>query len=45
MLGDEDINELYKIVGSTDVDSELRTAAAAAYGAMNLPSEKVKNLY
>jgi len=43
-LDDAAINALYALVSSKDVDPGLRAAAAAAYGALNLPSQKVKNL-
>jgi hypothetical protein len=32
------------LVSSTEADPDLRAAAAGAYGALNLPSEQVKNL-
>jgi hypothetical protein len=32
------------LVSSKDIDPGLRAAAAAAYGALNLPSQKVKTL-
>jgi len=45
MLPDEMIDEIYALISSVDADKEeLRTAAAAAYGALNLPSRKVKDL-
>ncbi|MGD0597360.1 MAG: HEAT repeat domain-containing protein [Sedimentisphaerales bacterium] len=43
-LDDAAINALYALVSSKDVDPGLRAAAAAAYGALNLPSQKVKTL-
>jgi phosphoenolpyruvate synthase/pyruvate phosphate dikinase len=36
--------QIYKLVSSTEINPELRAAAAGAYGALNLPSEQVKNL-
>ena len=38
------IDAIYSLVGSTDIDPQLRSAAAAAFGALNLPSERVKDL-
>ncbi len=43
-LDDAAINAIYGLVGSKDIDTGLRAAAAAAYGALNLPSQKVKTL-
>jgi HEAT repeat protein len=43
-LDDVAINALYGLVSSKDIDPNLRAAAAAAYGALNLPSQKVKTL-
>jgi hypothetical protein len=43
-LDDAAINAIYGLVGSKDIDPGLRAAAAAAYGALNLPSQKVKTL-
>ncbi|MGA2322385.1 MAG: HEAT repeat domain-containing protein [Sedimentisphaerales bacterium] len=43
-LDDATINAIYALVSSKDIDPGLRAAAAAAYGALNLPSQKVKNL-
>ena len=44
MLVDPMINAIYSLISSTDTPPELRSAAAAAYGALNLPSQKVKDL-
>ncbi|MBN2018853.1 MAG: HEAT repeat domain-containing protein [Sedimentisphaerales bacterium] len=44
MLDDRLIDEVYKLVGSMDSDPALRAAAAIAYGSLNLPSQKVKDL-
>ncbi|MBW7991884.1 MAG: HEAT repeat domain-containing protein [Planctomycetes bacterium] len=38
------IDAIYSLISSTDTPPELRSAAAAAYGALNLPSQKVKDL-
>lgn len=43
-LDDERIDAIYALVSSTQTDPELRSAAAVAYGALNLPSRKVKDL-
>jgi len=44
MLEEEQIDVLYSLVSSLEADPKLRSAAAAAYGALNLPSRKVKDL-
>ncbi len=44
MLPDETIDEIYALISSDATDTELRSTAAAAYGALNLPSRKVKDL-
>jgi len=44
LLLTEQIEAIYGLVGSTEADVTLRAAAAGAYGALNLPSEQVKNL-
>ena len=44
MLSDDMINRIYELISSNTTDSNLRSAAAAAYGALNLPSRKVKDL-
>jgi HEAT repeat protein len=44
LLDLETIDALYDLVSSQDADPYLRSAAAAAFGALNLPSEKVKDL-
>jgi hypothetical protein len=43
-LDDATIDAIYSLVSSKDADPRLRSAAAVAYGALNLPSQKVKNL-
>ena len=43
-LTDEQIDKLYDITASRDEDADLRESAASAYGALNLPSKKVKTL-
>ena len=44
LLLDEQVNRIYSIVQSTDANAELRSSAAAAFGSLNLPSKKVKDL-
>ena len=43
-LDDDTIDAIYSIIGSKDADPQLRTVAASAFGALNLPSDKVKRL-
>ncbi len=38
------IDAVYSLVSSKEADPKLRSAAAEAFGALNLPSRKVKNL-
>ena len=44
ILPDETIDAVYALISSNETDPGLRSAAAAAYGALNLPSQKVKDL-
>jgi HEAT repeat protein len=44
LLPDAVVNDIYKLISSAEADPALRAAAAAAYGALNLPSQEVKNL-
>lgn len=44
LLLTDPVDQIYKLVSSTEIDPALRSAAAGAYGALNLPSEQVKNL-
>jgi HEAT repeat protein len=44
LLDDEKIDAIYSLVSSPETDPQLRSAAATAYGSLNLPSRKVKNL-
>ncbi|MHC4123361.1 MAG: HEAT repeat domain-containing protein [Planctomycetota bacterium] len=44
LLDDESINAIYDLFSSKEVDSDLQRTAASAYGALNLPSPKVKEL-
>jgi len=43
-LDDAIVGAIYSMIGSEQVETRLRQAAAGAFGALNLPSEKVKNL-
>ena len=44
MLLEEQVDTIYALVGSTNGDAQLRSSAAAAFGAMDLPGRKVKDL-
>ncbi len=44
MLIEQMLDHIYALIGSDETDPALRSAAAAAYGALNLPSQKVKDL-
>jgi len=44
MLPENTLDEIYTRIKSDETDPNLRSAAAAAYGALNLPSRKVKDL-
>jgi len=44
MLIDQMLDGVYALIKSEQTDPDLRSAAAAAYGALNLPSQKVKDL-
>ncbi len=44
MLPDDTLDAVYSLISSDETDPALRSAAAAAYGALNLPSRKVKDL-
>lgn len=44
LITESQIDEIYELVSSTTVDPSLRAAAAGAYGALNLPSRRVKDL-
>jgi HEAT repeat protein len=44
LMDNEKIDAIYSLVSSKETDPDLRSAAAAAYGALNLPSQKVKDL-
>ncbi|MBN2455421.1 MAG: HEAT repeat domain-containing protein [Sedimentisphaerales bacterium] len=44
LLDEATIDHIYLLVGSQQADPQLRGAAAIAYGALNLPSKKVKDL-
>ncbi|MGD9109521.1 MAG: HEAT repeat domain-containing protein [Phycisphaerales bacterium] len=44
LLDDAYIGAIYSLVSSNEIDTTLRSSAASAYGALNLPSQKVRNL-
>ena len=44
LLDDEKVDAIYSLVSSRETNPHLRSAAATAYGSLNLPSRKVKNL-
>jgi len=44
LLPDAAVSAIYTLIQSSETDPALRAAAAAAYGALNLPSQKVKDL-
>ena len=44
MLPETVVDAIYALISSDDTDPDLRSAAAAAYGALNLPSRKAKDL-
>jgi HEAT repeat protein len=44
LLPESAIDSIYALIQSGEIDPELRSAAAAAYGALNLPSQKAKDL-
>ena len=44
MLPDNMVDDIYALTSSGQTSPDLRAAAAAAYGALNLPSQKVKDL-
>jgi len=44
LLPDAVVNDVYTLISSAQTDAAVRAAAAAAYGSLNLPSQKVKNL-
>jgi HEAT repeat protein len=44
LLLSEQVDAMYELISSTDADVDLRAGAAGAFGALNLPSERVKTL-
>lgn len=44
LLPDATVDQIYGLTSSDETEPDLRAAAAAAYGALNLPSQKVKEL-
>lgn len=44
MLAADTIDQIYGLTSSVETEPDLRAAAAAAFGSLNLPSQKVKTL-
>jgi hypothetical protein len=44
LLTEQTVDDIYTLVSSNETVPELRSAAAIAFGALNLPSRKVKDL-
>jgi hypothetical protein len=44
LLADDAVNAIYDLISVGETDPAVRAAAAAAYGSLNLPSQKVKTL-
>ena len=44
LLGGALLDQIYGLIQSDDTEPQLRSAAATAFGALNLPSAKVKDL-
>jgi len=44
LLSDAAVDAIYSLISTDQTDPVLRAGAAAAYGALNLPSQKVKDL-
>jgi HEAT repeat protein len=44
LLDEATVDAMYAIISSTEAPAELRSAVATAYGSLNLPSRKVKDL-
>jgi hypothetical protein len=44
MLADSNLAAIYALIKSNETQDELRSAAAGAYGALNLPSQQVRTL-
>ena len=44
LLPDATVDQMYELIAAGQTDPVLRAAAAAAYGALNLPSQKVRTL-
>jgi hypothetical protein len=43
-LDDAAIDAIYSLISAGETDPVLRSAASSAFGALNLPSQKVKSL-
>lgn len=44
MLDEALVAQVYELIGSNETEPELRAASATAFGALNLPSRRVKDL-
>ncbi len=44
LLAADQIDAIYALISSDETDAQLRTQAATAYGGLNLPSRRVKDL-
>jgi hypothetical protein len=44
LLDEQTVDAIYSLVSSREIEPVLRGAASTAYGALNLPSRKVKDL-
>lgn len=44
LLTDREIDDIYSLVSNTGTQTQLQNAAAISYGALNLPSKKIKSL-
>ena len=44
LLDDDKVAAIYSLISSKEADAGLRSAGAAAFGSLNLPSQKVKEL-
>jgi hypothetical protein len=44
LLTEQTVDDIYTLISSNETVPELRSAAAIAFGALNLPSRKVKDL-
>ncbi len=44
LLEDQQVDRIYQIINNEQIDQSIRSGAAGAYGALSLPSDKVKDL-